>query len=93
MRRESLPPFEGPLVLGIEFYFPRPQRLLTKKALEDAVPHTSRPDLDNLIKGTKDSLKGVLWNDDAQVYLYRDCGKFYCEKGCTPRVELTLIRE
>lgn len=86
-------PFEGPLTLSVRFYLARPQKLKTKKAPEEAIPHTSRPDLDNCIKGFKDSLKGLLWHDDAQVCIYDGCGKFYCEKDGQPRVEFTLWGE
>ena len=31
-------------------------------------PHSSRPDLDNLLKFVNDSLNKVLWKDDALIY-------------------------
>lgn len=93
MRKRGVEPFTGGLILWVEFYLPRPKRLLTKKSPDGPIPHLSKPDLDNLIKGTKDSLKGVLWNDDSQVYGYDDCYKWYCEKGGQPRAEVTLIHK
>jgi len=34
----------------------------------DALPHTAKPDADNLAKAAKDALKGIVWHDDSQVY-------------------------
>ena len=31
------------------------------------LPHTSKPDCDNLAKGTLDAMTGVAWDDDSQV--------------------------
>lgn len=93
MKSNGINPFDGPLTLGVEFHLPRPKRLLKKKSPTGEIPHLAKPDLDNLIKGLKDALKGVLWSDDALVYKYDDCGKYYCAKGGQPRVELTLIQE
>ena len=57
---------EGAVELSIEFIMPRPQRFLWKGPhLEPR--HWKLPDRDNLEKALKDSFKGIVWRDDAQV--------------------------
>lgn len=38
------------------------------------LPHTSRPDADNMLKAIKDGCNGVVWRDDALVW------KVHCQK-------------
>lgn len=54
-------PVEGPVKLTLSFVL---------KGKNEGKPHVFRPDWDNLEKGTADSLKGLAWKDDCQVY---DC--------------------
>lgn len=54
--------FEGPIVLSLAFYLPRP-----KSAPKSVLYPAKRPDLSKLIRSTEDALKGVLWVDDSQV--------------------------
>lgn len=56
--------FMGPVAMGVTFRLPRPQSL-PKRVLH----HTKKPDLDKLARALKDALKGVLYQDDAQVVL------------------------
>jgi Holliday junction resolvase RusA-like endonuclease len=56
--------------LWLSFYLPRPKGHYGKNGLKEQfkdLPHTSKPDLDNMIKSLKDSLKGIVWYDDSQV--------------------------
>ena len=53
---------EGAIVMHLVFNLPRPKSL-PKKVIE----HTKKPDLDNLAKAVKDSLKGVCYHDDSQI--------------------------
>lgn len=55
-------PVEGPLLMALEFYLPRPLSL-PKKELH----HVKRPDLDNLAKAIKDALRGTIYRDDSQI--------------------------
>lgn len=61
------PPLEGPLRCDLEFVFPRPSGLIWKTKPMPRLPHSKRPDRDNLDKAVMDALKSLLWLDDAQV--------------------------
>ena len=51
------------VMLDVKFWFLRPRSLPAKIKY-----HTKKPDLDNLIKAVKDSLEGVLYENDSQVF-------------------------
>jgi Holliday junction resolvase RusA-like endonuclease len=66
-------PFNGPLLVICHF---RLSLGLNKKPYmrrrKHLLPHTLRPDGDNLEKFLNDSLNGVIWSDDARiVWLFR----------------------
>lgn len=82
---------EGPIYLQLFIYRPIPKSLSAKKAaLAEAgkIRPTTKPDVDNYVKGIKDALKGVIWKDDSQVTDLK-AGKYFGER---PRVEI-LIEE
>lgn len=54
--------FGGPVSVFVTFDLPRPKSLGKKVAA-----HVKRPDLDKLVRGALDAMKGVLWTDDSQV--------------------------
>lgn len=67
-------PLEMPLLLHLEFYFPRPKGhyYSGKRAsvLRNASPgyHTGKPDVDNACKAVMDALTILrMWRDDAQI--------------------------
>jgi len=65
------PPIENPIVLILKFLMEIPHSQSKKKInqmISGEIKHTKKPDLDNLIKFTKDCLNGVVWKDDAQVF-------------------------
>lgn len=68
------PPLSGAVKVDIIFYLP----IKNKKLWGEL--HTKKPDLDNLIKNLLDSLNGILYRDDAQIYEIR-ARKHYTEKG------------
>ena len=80
----------GPVHLELTFYQSTPKKYHTKpkQALIESgvLLPVSRPDLDNLAKGVKDSFSKIIWQDDSQVVsmLVR---KFY---SMTPRVEVQI---
>ncbi len=56
--------------LYCRFFMPIPSSVSKKQRIlmeGCAVPHTKKPDLDNMIKFVKDCANGVLWNDDSQI--------------------------
>jgi Holliday junction resolvase RusA-like endonuclease len=48
---------------------------------------TSKPDVDNYLKGVKDALKGVIWKDDSQVVEVYALKRY----SSRPRIELKII--
>jgi len=80
-----------PIYLTLDFYLPRPKgHYKTSGDIKEkyiAVRHTSKPDLDNLVKAVKDSLKGIVWNDDSQVF-YTISSKNYANDK--PKVFITV---
>ena len=69
-------PLEEPLLIDLQFHLPRPKRLCRKSDPREAIPHTVRPDIDNLVKAVLDALKGIIWSDDKQVWGIR-AKKYY----------------
>lgn len=63
------------------YYFDRP------KSKGKKVEKTTKPDLDKLLRATKDSLKGIVYDDDSQVT------KAVVEKvyGAPARVDITVM--
>lgn len=89
-----------PLKVTIEFHMPIPKSWTKlKKQRSINKPHSSRPDIDNLLKFMNDSLNSILWKDDALIYevhirkFYSDEPKTklwvetYCGEKLTPLIE------
>lgn len=80
--RKDGPPFDCPIELEGVFWFPRPKALLRKKDPVGPIPHTKKPDLDNLVKAVKDCMTDLgWWRDDSLVVSSRFL-KFYLPKDC-----------
>jgi Holliday junction resolvase RusA-like endonuclease len=84
----DLNPIDGPIELSLLAVFkiaktwPKWKRLQAEAGL---LPHTSRPDLDNIIKGIKDTCSAVCYRDDQAISSYGACSKIY---GLQPRLEI-----
>lgn len=82
--------FEGAVALTVVALFPIPESWPKKRkaaALEGRELHTKKPDLDNVLKAIKDGMNGIVWKDDSQVAILRECRKAYSH---TPRVTVTV---
>jgi Holliday junction resolvase RusA-like endonuclease len=76
-------PLEGPIKISVEFFFKPPDswsKTKTSDALCGVLKHTSRPDLDNLLKSLEDALNGIVWVDDSQIYSYSHVSKEYADR-------------
>ncbi|KYG28161.1 RusA family crossover junction endodeoxyribonuclease [Alkalihalobacillus trypoxylicola] len=85
-------PFEGQIALKVRVYKPIPKSM-SKKLREEAIKGTiqpvTRPDVDNYVKGIKDGMNSVIWNDDSQV-VELTVSKWYSEN---PRVEVEVTEK
>ncbi|MEK4871539.1 RusA family crossover junction endodeoxyribonuclease [Niallia sp. FSL W8-1348] len=88
---EYRPPalLEGPLLLEVKVYKPTLKSFSKKKtaaAESGELRPVTKPDVDNYVKGIKDALKQIIWNDDSQV-VDLHVSKWYSQ---TPRIEVTV---
>ena len=72
--------------LTICLYMPIPKMSKKKHLAIIGQPHIKKPDLDNLIKGVKDAMNGIVYKDDSQVYKINAI-KIYSEE---PRIEYQI---
>jgi Holliday junction resolvase RusA-like endonuclease len=82
-------PLEGPLQLTVIAYKSIPKSFSNKKrnlAIDGEIKPITKPDIDNVIKGIKDALKGVIWNDDSQVVELLGVKRY----SDVPRVEINI---
>lgn len=88
----SRPPLDGAVALTVVALFPVSESWPKKRkaaALEGRELHTKKPDLDNVIKAVKDGMNGIVWRDDCQVAILRECRKGY---DALPRVHVMVER-
>jgi Holliday junction resolvase RusA-like endonuclease len=63
-------PMSGPLELSVSLYMQIPASFSKAKraqAIADTLRPTTKPDLDNVVKGIKDACNKIVWGDDSQV--------------------------
>ncbi|MDP5274001.1 RusA family crossover junction endodeoxyribonuclease [Chengkuizengella axinellae] len=80
---------EGALHMKVKVYKPSLKSFSKKKKLQaenGELRPLTKPDVDNYVKGIKDALNKVIWNDDSQV-IELEVSKWYSEK---PRVEIEI---
>lgn len=73
------PPYEGPIRMLAEFRMPHPHLPKYKMGWW---PHVKQPDVDKLMRGLLDPLKGIVWRDDSQV-CFATVNKTYAWDGRT----------
>lgn len=84
---------EGPVRVQVQAYFARRKSLEALTAPDGPVPHTDKPDKDNLEKAILDALKPTgLWRDDCQVYA-GGVEKWYVARGYRPGAVITITLE
>lgn len=85
------PPYKEAVALSVRVYRQIPKSMPKKNrpiAESGLLRPTSKPDLDNYVKGIKDALKSICWEDDSQIVAYvPPFGKYYSE---TPRIEVEV---
>lgn len=83
-------PILEPIKLEVDVYIVPPKKYHTKpkQALiaSGELRPTTKPDLDNLVKGIKDGCSKIIWHDDAQI-VEMIVRKFY---DMQPRAEVTV---
>jgi Holliday junction resolvase RusA-like endonuclease len=80
--------FDCPLALELTFLMKRPGSM-PKRTLNDTIPHTKKPDLDNLEKAVKDALTSIVWRDDCLVSAVAK-RKRYVRGGEAPGVHIRV---
>ena len=61
-------PLQGEVAIELDFYLPRPQRLMRKRDPEGVVWCPKLPDIDNIIKAVLDAMTDDgWWKDDGQI--------------------------
>ena len=79
-------PKDVPIQVRLLYIFPRPKRLKTKKSEPGYIPHSVKPDIDNLDKLYLDCLSGIAINDDNQIYKIESC-KVFCSYDYSTKSE------
>lgn len=60
-------PLENAVIIRVDFFY-RPPKSWSEKKIKETPYHTSKPDLDNLLKSVLDGLNKIAYKDDAQVF-------------------------
>lgn len=89
LRQRSGFPLAGPIRLKATFFLPRPKSHYgtgrNSGKLKESAPyyHTSKPDLDNLLKFYKDCCNEIVWRDDSQVNVIQGLKRYADNEPCT----------
>lgn len=88
--RRGAPPIPGPLGLQAVFFFPMPASEHRKREPRPRRWHTSKPDIDNVLKSCQDVMVEAGWLADDAVIAQVSAQKIVAEQGRPPSVHLTL---
>lgn len=83
-------PIIKPVSVEILYYMPRPKRLMRKNDPAGTIPHTKKPDIDNLNKAVFDTLVDVGILKDDNIIFRIKAEKLYHGKGCNPGAEIQI---
>ena len=67
MQDLGLDPIDAPVKVVVVFYMPEP-KTMAKKRKGRGLPHSKRPDLDNLLKAVLDAMNEVVVKDDSRIW-------------------------
>lgn len=84
-------PMTGPVMLSVQFVFPRPKRLQRKKDPTCRIRKWDKPDLDNALKAVMDALNEVVWKDDQAICQVSDLSKWYAAVGEEPKTVVMVV--
>lgn len=98
-------PIAGPIRLDVDFNFPRPGYMLTRKFPSTRIHHTGKPDRDNLEKLLLDAITqagwreiggetvktSLVWKDDSQVCM-GEVQKWFVARGDLPGACVIITR-
>ena len=94
MDENAVEQFETPVRLSVAFYMPRPKSHFNTRGhlkMSAMHHHTSKPDLDNLVKATKDALTTAgVWTDDSLVVVCRSLKGYGPNPGASIRIAEVL---
>lgn len=86
-------PATGPISLEVHFLMPRPKahfgtgRNSNVKKQNAPYWHTSKPDLDKLVRCVKDALTGEIWKDDSQCVMVMATKVYGDDTGCRIKID------
>lgn len=80
-------PLDCPLAMDLVFVFPRGKQ--PKRVGSGRLPHTVKPDRDNLAKSLQDALNGLVYRDDSLIYAGR-ITKWRASEFEQPHVEVAI---
>lgn len=88
-RKHVREPTESAVVVTANFYYPMPVGFTKAKkemARSGQLRPTTKPDLDNVVKGLADSLNKIAWKDDNQIVSIT-AHKYYADE---PKIEIQI---
>lgn len=75
---------EDAIEMEVIFFLAKP-----KSKPKAVIHHTTKPDLDNLLKAVKDALQGYAYRNDSQIVFIQSF-KFYCFENTRPQVQIRI---
>jgi len=91
------PPFTGAIEASYDFIMPRPKYhkytsklrfgQLKEEYAGEPCPHIVMPDRGKLLRSTEDAMKGVVWEDDSQVWKGPLTKRYGAQPGALIRIE------